>query len=156
MAEGRSFFKQMTDAFGVKPNYAHFWCMANLLANLGLVGEAEEFLRSIAEFDGDMSRESLAWASLLGLCHFKRDAYLGERIAKILIEMDPKNRACYQFLLIIYAVSAQWQNVSGVQKLIKERRLGIIARSSLVDLKNIVHNFKVTDKGQEGIEAVLR
>ncbi|RZB78869.1 Pentatricopeptide repeat-containing protein [Glycine soja] len=138
------------------PNYAHFWCMANLLANLGLVGEAEEFLRSIAEFDGDMSRESLAWASLLGLCHFKRDAYLGERIAKILIEMDPKNRACYQFLLIIYAVSAQWQNVSGVQKLIKERRLGIIARSSLVDLKNIVHNFKVTDKGQEGIEAVLR
>ncbi|KHN41876.1 Pentatricopeptide repeat-containing protein [Glycine soja] len=113
----------------------------------------EEFLRSIAEFDGDMSRESLAWASLLGLCHFKRDAYLGERIAKILIEMDPKNRACYQFLLIIYAVSAQWQNVSGVQKLIKERRLGIIARSSLVDLKNIVHNFKVTDKGQEGIEA---
>uniref|UniRef100_K7LNK7 Pentatricopeptide repeat-containing protein n=1 Tax=Glycine max TaxID=3847 RepID=K7LNK7_SOYBN len=156
LAEGRSFFKQMTDAFGVKPNYAHFWCMANLLANLGLVGEAEEFLRSIAEFDGDMSRESLAWASLLGLCHFKRDAYLGERIAKILIEMDPKNRACYQFLLIIYAVSAQWQNVSGVQKLIKERRLGIIARSSLVDLKNIVHNFKVTDKGQEGIEAVLR
>lgn len=152
--EGRSYFKQMTDVFGVKPNYAHFWCMANLLASVKLVGEAEEFLRSMAEFDGDMSCESLVWASLLGLCHFKRDVYLGERIAKLLVDMDPKNLTCYQFLLIIYAVSAQWENVSEVQKLVKERRLEIIPGSSLVDLKNIVHNFKVTNKGQEGIEAV--
>lgn len=124
--EGRSYFKQMTDVFGVKPNYAHFWCMANLLASVKLVGEAEEFLRSMAEFDGDMSCESLVWASLLGLCHFKRDVYLGERIAKLLVDMDPKNLTCYQFLLIIYAVSAQWENVSEVQKLVKERRLEII------------------------------
>ena len=81
---------------------------------------------------------------------------MGERIAKLLVDMDPKNLTCYQFLLIIYAVSAQWENVSEVQKLVKERRLEIIPGSSLVDLKNIVHNFKVTDKGQEGIEAVLR
>ncbi|TKY70309.1 Pentatricopeptide repeat-containing protein [Spatholobus suberectus] len=154
LAEGRSYFKQMTDVFGVKPNYGHFWCMANLLANVGLVDEAEELLRSIAKFDGDVSCESLLWASLLGLCRFKRDVYLGERIAKLLVDMDPKNLACYQFLLIIYAVSAQWENVSGVQKLLKERRLGIIPGSSLVDLKNIVHNFKVSNKGQEGIEAV--
>ncbi|KAL2348638.1 hypothetical protein Fmac_002638 [Flemingia macrophylla] len=154
LSEGRSYFKQMTHVFGVKPNYAHFWCMANLLANVGLVGEAEEFLRSMAKFDGDISCESLLWASLLGLCRFKRDVYLGERIVKLLVDMDPKNPSCYQFLLIIYAVSAQWENVSGVQKLMKERRLGVIPGSSLVDLKNIVHNFKVSNKGQEGIEAV--
>lgn len=154
LAEGRSYFKQMIDVFGVKPNYAHFWCMANLLANMGLVDEAEEFLRSMAKFDGDVSGVSLLWASLLGLCRFKKDVYLGERIAKLLVDMDPKNLACYQFLLIIYAVSAQWENVSGVQKLMKERRLGMIPGSTLVDLKNIVHNFKVSNKGQEGIEAV--
>nr|KYP66619.1 Pentatricopeptide repeat-containing protein At3g51320 family [Cajanus cajan] len=154
LAEGRSHFKQMTDVFGVKPNYGHFWCMANLLANVGLVGEAEEFLRSMAKFDEDTSCESLLWASLLGLCRFKRDVYLGERIAKLLVDMDPKNPTCYQFLLIIYAVSAQWENVSGVQKLMKERKLGVTPGSSLVDLKNIVHNFKVSNKGQEGIEAV--
>ncbi|KAK7307465.1 hypothetical protein VNO77_40558 [Canavalia gladiata] len=154
LTEGRSYFKQMTDVFDVKPNFAHFWCMANLHANVGLVDEAEEFLRSMAKFDGDMSYESLIWASLLGLCCFKRDVYLGEQIAKLLVDMDPKNLACYQFLLIIYAVAAQWENVSRVQKLMKERRLGMIPGSSLVDLKNIVHNFKVSNKGQEGIEAV--
>ncbi|KAK7406847.1 hypothetical protein VNO78_08481 [Psophocarpus tetragonolobus] len=153
LAEGRSYFKQMTDVFGVKPNYAHFWCMANLLVNVGLVGDAEEFLQSVAKFDGDMSCESLLWASLLGLCRFKRDVYLGERIAKLLVEMDPKNLACYQFLMIIYVVSAQWENVSGVQKLMR-KRLGIIPGSCLVDLKNIVHNFKVSNEGQEGTEAV--
>ncbi|XP_014520159.1 pentatricopeptide repeat-containing protein At3g51320 [Vigna radiata var. radiata] len=154
LAEGRSYFKQMTEVFGLKPNYAHFWCMANLLANVGLADEAEEFLHSMAKFDGHTSCESFLWASLLGLCRFKRDVYLGERIAKLLVNLDPKNLVCYQFLLIIYAVSGQWENVSGVQKLIKERRLGIIPGSSLLDLKNIVHNFKVSNKVQEGIEEV--
>lgn len=154
LVEGRSYFKQMTDVFNVKPNFAHFWCMANLLANVGLVDEAEEFLRNMAKFDGDMSYESLLWASLLGLCRFKRDVYLGEQIAKLLIDMDPKNPACYQFLLNIYAAAAQWENVSRVQKLMKERKLGIIPGSSLLDLKSTVHNFKMTNKQQEGIEAV--
>lgn len=154
LTQGRSYFKQMTDVFGVKPNFAHFWCLANLLANVGLVDEAEECLRDMAKFDGDVSREALLWASLLGLCRFKRDVYLGERIAKFLVDMDPKNLACYQFLLNIYAVAAQWENVSRVQNLMKERRLGVIPGSSLVDLKYIVHNFKVSNKGHEGIEAV--
>ncbi|KAK7252987.1 hypothetical protein RIF29_37333 [Crotalaria pallida] len=154
LTEGRSYFRQMTDVFNVKPNFAHFWCMANLLANVGLVDEAEEFLRNIAKFHDDIPHTSLLWASLLGLCRFKRDVYLGERISKLLIDMDPKNLACYQFLLIIYAVAAQWENVSRVQKLMKERRLEIIPGSSLLDLKYIVHNFKMTDKHQEGIEAL--
>lgn len=154
LSEGRSYFKQMIDVFGLKPNFAHFWCMANLLANAGLVDEAEECLKNMAKFDGDMSQESLLWASLLGMCRFKRDVFLGEQIAKLLVDVDPKNLACYQFLLIIYAVAAQWENVSRVQKLMKERKLGIIPGTSLVDLKYIVHNFKVSNKRHEGIEAV--
>ncbi|CAL5188179.1 unnamed protein product [Lathyrus oleraceus] len=154
LSEGRSYFKQMVDVFGVKPNFAHFWCMANLLANVGLVDEAEECLKSMAKFDGDMSQESLLWAGLLGLCRFKRDVYLGEQIAELLVDMDPKNLSYYQFLLIIYAVAAQWENVSRVQKLMKERKLGIIPGSSLMDMKHTVHNFKVSNKRHEGIEAV--
>ncbi|CAL0331929.1 unnamed protein product [Lupinus luteus] len=154
LIEGRSYFKQMTEVYNVKPNFAHFWCMANLLANVGLVEEAEEFLLNIAKFDGSMSYNLLLSAGLLGLCHFKRDVYLGERIAKLLIDMDPKNIACYQFLLVIYAVAAQWENVSRVQKLMKERKFGITPGSSLLDLKYIVHNFKMTTKQQEGIEVL--
>ncbi|MED6146220.1 hypothetical protein PIB30_032597 [Stylosanthes scabra] len=153
LTEGRFYFKQMTDVFNVKPNFAHFWCMANLLANVGLVDEAEECLKNIIKFDGDISYESLLWAGLLGLCHFKGDVYLGERIAKLLIDMDPKNLACYQFLLVIYAVADQQENVSMVKKLVKDR-LGVIPGSTLVDLKNIVHSFKVSNRRREGIETV--
>ncbi|KAK2425357.1 pentatricopeptide repeat-containing protein, mitochondrial [Trifolium repens] len=154
LSEGRSYFKQMIDMFDVKPNFAHFWCMANLLANVGLVDEAEECLKNMVKFDGNISQESLLRASLLGLCRFKRDMYLGEQLAKLLVDMDPKNLDCYQFLLIIYAVAAQWENVSRVQKLMKERKLEIIPGSSLVELKYIVHNFKVSNKQHEGMEAV--
>ncbi|OIV94856.1 hypothetical protein TanjilG_22053 [Lupinus angustifolius] len=154
LIEGRSYFKQMTDVYNVKPNFAHFWCMANLLANVGLVEEAEEFLLNIAKLDGIMSYNLLLSAGLLGLCRFKRDVYLGERIANLLIDMDPKNIACYQFLLVIYAVAAQWENVSRVQKLMKERKFEMTPGSSLLDLKYIVHSFKMTNKQQEGIEAL--
>jgi hypothetical protein len=51
-------------------------------------------------------------------------------------------------------VAAQWENVSRVQKLMKERKLEIIPGSSLVELKYIVHNFKVSNKQHEGMEAV--
>jgi hypothetical protein len=108
----------------------------------------------MVKFDGNISQESLLRASLLGLCRFKRDVYLGEQLAKLLVDMDPKNLDCYQFLLIIYAVAAQWENVSRVQKLMKERKLEIIPGSSLVELKYIVHNFKVSNKQREGMEAV--
>ncbi|CAL0311448.1 unnamed protein product [Lupinus luteus] len=132
-----SYFKQMTDVYNV-----------NLLANVGLVEEAEEFLLNIAKFDGSMSYNSLLWASLLGLCRFKKYVYLGERIAKLLIKMDPTNIDSYHLM------AAQWENVYRVQKLMKERKSGITPVSSLLELKYIVYNFKMPNKQQEGIEAL--
>ncbi|XP_029148281.1 pentatricopeptide repeat-containing protein At3g51320-like [Arachis hypogaea] len=88
---GIFYFMQMTDVFNVKPNFTYFLCMANFLANIGLVDEAKEFLRSIIKFEGDMSYESLLWESLLGFFHFKGDVDLGEQIAKLVIDLDLKN-----------------------------------------------------------------
>lgn len=154
LTKGRSYFKQMTDIFGVKPNFAHFWCMANLLASVGLIEKAEKFLRRMPEFDGNMSSESLLWANLLSSCRFKKDVSMGEQIAKALIDMEPKNLGCYVFLLNIYAAAGQWENVWRVIKLINKRRLWRIPGCSLVDLKYIVHEFKVSSNNQEGIEAI--
>ena len=49
LAEGRNYFSQMINKFGIKPNFAHFWFMANLYVRVELVQEAEEILRQMPE-----------------------------------------------------------------------------------------------------------
>ncbi|KAH0648751.1 hypothetical protein KY285_033999 [Solanum tuberosum] len=36
VTQAGTYFSDMSDLLGVKPNFAHYWCMANLLAHLGL------------------------------------------------------------------------------------------------------------------------
>ncbi|XP_050128189.1 pentatricopeptide repeat-containing protein At3g51320 [Malus sylvestris] len=140
--EARDYFSQMINVFQVKPNFAHYWCMANALASVGLRQEAEGIIRNMPEVAVDLAPESLAWASLLGSCRFQGDAKLGE-IAKSLIEKEPQNIAYYRLLLNVYAVSGQWENVTQVNKMMKEMKLGRIPGCNLVDLNEIVHELRV-------------
>ncbi|KAK4380893.1 Pentatricopeptide repeat-containing protein [Sesamum angolense] len=90
LTEGRDYLSQMIDVFHVKPNFAHYWCMANLMANVGLMQEAVDILRNIP-IDEDVSPESSLWAGLFGSCRFQGDVSLAEQIAKGLIAQDPQN-----------------------------------------------------------------
>ncbi|KAF8410395.1 hypothetical protein HHK36_002924 [Tetracentron sinense] len=154
LLEGRYHFSQMTNVYSIKPKFAHYWCMANLFAGVGLVQEAEQVLRSMPEEKDDGSSESLVWAGLLGSCRFRGDIDLGERIAKRLIELEPQNASTYALLSNVYAVAGRWEDVAVVKEMLKESGVKKNPGSSLVDLNDIVHKFKVGDKSQQGMEEV--
>ncbi|KAK7820215.1 pentatricopeptide repeat-containing protein [Quercus suber] len=151
LTEGRDYFGLMIDVYTIKPNFAHYWCMANLYAKLGLIQKAEEILRNMPE-DEDKSSESLQWANLLSSCRFLGDVSLGERIAKSLIDMDPQNPSYYQLLLNVYAVAGQWEDVARVKEMMKDRNVGRMPGCNLIDLKELVHSLKVGDYWQERME----
>ncbi|WOG81750.1 hypothetical protein DCAR_0100901 [Daucus carota subsp. sativus] len=142
LTEGINYFNQMTDVFGVKPNFAHYWCMANILASFGLMEEAMEILRNLSSF-AELPKESSLWASLLGLCRFKGNVVLGEQIAKALIDKDPLNQSYYALLMTVYAVAGQWENVALTKETMKERGFKSMPGFTLADLKFIVHNLGV-------------
>lgn len=152
LAEGRAYFGQMIDIFNIKRNFAHYWCMANLYASMGLVKQAEEILRNMPE--DDKSSESLFWANLFGSCRFLGDVSLGEKIAKSLIEVEPHKPSSYQLLLNVYAVACQWEDVARVKDMIKARKVGRIPGCNLKDLKEIVHELRVSDYWREGMDEV--
>lgn len=152
LAEGRSYYSQMINTFHIKPNFAHYWCMANLFAGVGLVQEAEEILRSMPEEDEDLSWESSFWAGLLSSCRFQGDVFLGERIATYLIESEPQNISYYRLLLNVYAVAGRWEDVARVKEMVKERGIKQMPGCNLADLKEIVHEFKLGEKWQQGME----
>ncbi|KAK9670654.1 hypothetical protein RND81_13G215600 [Saponaria officinalis] len=152
--EGRIHFRQMVDTYGLKPNFAHYWCMANLLASNGLVQEALETVRKVSEYSVEMPPESLVWAILLGSCRFQGDVSEAERVAKALIELEPNNTMCYALLLNIYAAAGRWEEAAKVRDLTKEKVAGNLPGCSLIDLIEIVHDFRVGDKKQCGVELV--
>lgn len=153
LAEGRNYFSQMIKVFTIKPNFAHYWCMANLYASRGLIQQAEEIVRNMPV--DDKSSESLFFANLLCSCRFLGGVSLGEQIAKSLIELDPQKPSYYQLLLNVYAVAGQWEDVARVKEMMKDRRVvGRLPGCNLVDLKEIVHEMKVGDYWREGMEEV--
>ncbi|KAG6775670.1 hypothetical protein POTOM_019159 [Populus tomentosa] len=145
LTEGKNFFSQMIYNHGLKPNFAHFWCMANLYARAGLIQEAEDILRTTQEEEEeeDMPLESLVWANLLNSCRFQGNVALGERIANSLIDMEPWNFLHYRLLLNVYAVGGRWDDVAMVKDLVKTKMKGRTPGCNLVDLKEIVHNYEV-------------
>ncbi|XP_022741703.1 pentatricopeptide repeat-containing protein At3g51320 [Durio zibethinus] len=152
IAEGRNYFSQMINKFGIKPNFAHFWCMANLYVSVRLFKEAEEILRQMPFGDDDVSSDSLLWANLLSSCRFRDGVTVGERIATSLIAKEPKNFSYYQLLLNVYAVAGQWEDVARVRQIMKDRGIERVPGCNLVDLKEIVHNFKVGERWWESVE----
>ncbi|GMP27075.1 hypothetical protein CsSME_00003235 [Camellia sinensis var. sinensis] len=148
LIEGRNYFSQMFDLFSIKPNFGHYWCMANLFAGVGLVEEAVEILKSMP-INENVLYESLLWARLLGSCRFQGNVILGEEIAKALIELEPDNPSCYALLLNVYAVAGQWEDVAGTKQMMKEQGIKKIAGCSLFDLQDIVHNLNLGDKWQQ-------
>ncbi|KAD6796101.1 hypothetical protein R6Q59_020017 [Mikania micrantha] len=149
LPEGKNHFLEMTNVFNVKPNFAHYWCMANLYASHGLVHDAVELLKNMP-VDINMSPQSSMWASLLGSCRFKGNTDAGEQIAKSLIEDDPLNHSYHVLLIIIYAVAGQWEDVARMKCMMIERGFSVPG-FSLVELTQIVNSLEVGDKWEDSI-----
>lgn len=154
LAEGRNYFRQMVNLFRIRPNFAHYWCMANLLASNGLVEEALETVRKVNYCAVNVSSESLVWASLLGSCRFQGDSSLAEKVAKALVELEPEDTMCYTLLFNIYAAAGRWEDAAAVKELMKREAGGKMPGCRLLDLIEIVHNFRVADRKQSHTELV--
>ncbi|CAA0821253.1 Pentatricopeptide repeat-containing protein [Striga hermonthica] len=143
LTEGKFYFSQMIDVFRLKPNFAHYWCMANLMARVGLLHDAMNVLMNIPT-DGDgVDREYSLWATLLGSCRFLGDATSSEKIATALIERDPQNYLYYNLLVNIYALAGKWEEVARTKNVMRERGISKVPCCNLKDLNEIVCNVKV-------------
>ncbi|KAL6880400.1 hypothetical protein ACP4OV_011965 [Aristida adscensionis] len=135
--DGKGYFEQMTTIYNLKPTFAHYWCMANIYGSVGLLEEAESLLKSAPD---DLKARALG--GLLGLCRFRGEWELGERIALRLIDLEPSNNAHYALLCSVYAAAGRWDEAHRVKAVIKERDQRFSPGHRLVNLNDIVHLFK--------------
>ncbi|KAM0947581.1 putative tetratricopeptide-like helical domain superfamily [Dioscorea sansibarensis] len=96
--EGYKHINSMEKDFGITPRTEHYGCMVDLLGRAGLLEEAESMINSMP-----MKPNAAVWGALLGACRIHGNAELGERVAKLLLELEPENSGRYAVLSNIYA-----------------------------------------------------
>lgn len=136
--KGLEIFHSMKQIYGVEPKIEHYGCVVDLLGRVGALDEAEKIINSMP-----MKPNSAVWGALLGACRKHGNAEMGERLGRILLELEPKNSGRYALLSNIYAKAGRWDEVGKLRKLMKERGVKTKTGNSIFDLDGSIHIFKV-------------
>ncbi|KAM3201764.1 hypothetical protein P3L10_029388 [Capsicum annuum] len=134
--EGRRYFKQMTEEFGVKPTDKHYACMVDILGRGGFLEEAHEMILSM-----HLAPTSAVWGAMLAASNVHRNVQMAEIAASELFKIEPENSGNYILLSNIYAAAGKWRDVARVRALIREHHVKKNRGSSWIELGSAVHEF---------------
>ncbi|KAF5198786.1 Pentatricopeptide repeat-containing protein [Thalictrum thalictroides] len=138
--DGSTFFRKMTDVYGIKPDIVHYGCMIDLFGRAGMFDKAEEMIGTMP-----MKPDAVIWKALLGACRIHRNLELGEKAGTELINLAPDDHASYVLLSNIYAMANNWSGVHRVRKTMWERGIKKPPGCSSIELDGVVHEFVVGD-----------
>jgi pentatricopeptide repeat protein len=116
--EGRYYFSQMKDRYGILPSADHYACMVDLLGRAGLVIEALDLVRSMT-----VEPHGGVWGALLGACRIHGNTEVAKVAAEHLFKLEPEGIGNYVLLSNTLASAGEWDEVSKVRKLMRIRGL---------------------------------
>lgn len=118
----------------------HYCCIVDLLGRGGLLDEAHDFISKMP-----IKPDTAIWLSLLGACKSHSNIELGERVAELLFELEPKNAATYVLLSNMYAIAGRWNDIERVRKKMKGKSVKKNPGCSWIEVNKQVHFFIVGD-----------
>lgn len=141
--EGFEHFNSMSEVYGLAPRIEHFSCMVDLLGRAGNVHKIENLINTMP-----MTPNALIWRTVLGACcrTHGRNTELGQRAAKMLIEMEPQNAANYVLLSNMHAAGGKWEGVADARQAMRKASVKKEAGCSWVTMKDGVHVFVAGDQ----------
>ncbi|KAL5796255.1 hypothetical protein ACOSQ2_001075 [Xanthoceras sorbifolium] len=138
----RHYFQSMNKVYGIKPGPEHYACMIDLLGRSGKLVEAKELLDEMV-----VEPDATVWKAFLAACRVHGNLELGERAAKNLFELEPKNAMPYVLLSNMYSAAGKWDAAARIRKLMKSRRISKEPGCSWIELNSQVHTFMSEDRG---------
>ncbi|XP_057494498.1 pentatricopeptide repeat-containing protein At5g48910 [Actinidia eriantha] len=138
--EGRLIFDHMVRLVGLEPRIEHFGCMVDLLGRAGHLEEAEKLILEMP-----ITPDDVILKALLGACKTHKNIQMGKRIARLLMEMSPRDSGAYVALSNMYASLGNWEAVAGVRLMMKEGDIRKDPGCSWIMLNGVIHEFLVED-----------
>lgn len=148
---GLEIFESMKEDYGVEPRLEHYGCMVDLLGRAGKLGEAEKFVLEMP-----VKPNAPIWRALLGACRIHKNVEVGERVGKILLEMQPEHSGHYVLLSNIYARANKWKDVTIMRQMMKDKGVRKTPGYSLIEVDGKIHEFTIGDKTHPEIEKIER
>ncbi|KAL1188497.1 Pentatricopeptide repeat-containing protein [Cardamine amara subsp. amara] len=140
--KGLMIFKSMVEDH--KPSLQHYSCIVDMLSRAGEIDTAMELIKNLPE---DFKPGASAWGAILRGCRnsLKSGIITSEAIAEVL-ERDPLCSSGYLLASNAFAVEKSWDDVAMMRRLVKERKVRVIAGYSMVLEGSMARRFLAGDK----------
>lgn len=133
---GRYFFESMDKVYGISPGAEHYACMIDLLGRSGKLNEAEELLNEMV-----VEPDATVWKALLAACRKHGNIELGEKAAKNLFELEPRNSVPYVMLSNMYSKDGRWEDAARIRRLMKSMGISKEPGYSWIEMYGQMHMF---------------
>ncbi|KAK7284746.1 hypothetical protein RJT34_19499 [Clitoria ternatea] len=148
---GLEIFESMKRDHGLEPRLEHYGCMVDLLGRAGKLAEAEKFVLEMP-----VKPNAPIWGALLGACRIHRNVEVGERVGKILVQMQPEHSGYYVLLSNIYARTNKWKEVTIMRQMMKEKGVRKPPGYTMIEIDRKIHEFTIGDRTHPEIEEIER
>ncbi|MBA0863617.1 hypothetical protein Goshw_023663 [Gossypium schwendimanii] len=138
--KGKEIFHSMRKDFGIEPGIKHYGCFVDILCRAGLLNEAYEVIMNMP-----MEPNAVLWGTLLNACAAAANVELAEAAMERLMVLEPCNDGNYVLMSNIYAVKKRWNDVARIRKIMKDEQILRNPGHSLIEVDNVVHEFRVGD-----------
>ncbi|CAI0389200.1 unnamed protein product [Linum tenue] len=109
--EGIELFESMTGEYGFVPRMEHYSCVVNMLARVGRLEAAINFIHQMP-----LELDKSVWGALLTACLDQQNVEVGKLAAEKLIQLEPERAGHYVALYSIYAEAGRWDDAVKVRK----------------------------------------
>lgn len=138
--EGHRLFNLMSSSFGLVPKIEHYSCMVDLLARAGRLHDAWDLIEKMPE-----KPDEVVLGALLAACQKCRNVDVTERVAQLLLELEPSNSGNYVISSKIYADLNKWDDSARMRVLMRQRGVTKTPGCSWIEVENQIHEFHAGD-----------
>ncbi|KZV44243.1 ATP-dependent zinc metalloprotease FTSH 6, chloroplastic-like [Dorcoceras hygrometricum] len=137
--DGKCYFHEMENMHGIEPKMVHFGAMVDVLGRADLLKEAYKFITRMP-----IEADTVVWRTLLSACniHDINDySGVGEKVRKMLIELEPKMSGNIVMVANNYAEAGLWQEAEYLRNRMRDRGLKKMAGESCLEVGGSNYRF---------------
>ncbi|KAL3539112.1 hypothetical protein ACH5RR_002478 [Cinchona calisaya] len=116
--QGRSYFKAMTDEFGIEPRVEHFASIVDVMGRYGNVQEAINIIYKMP-----VEPDKAVWGALLGGCMVHNNVELAQIAAESLFRLDPEDSGPYVSLYNMYVNVGRWDDANKIRMVMEKSKI---------------------------------
>jgi len=151
--EALDIFSKLDVDFKIRPNVRHCNCVVDVLGRAGRLEEAEKFIfEQMKKYE--IEPDIITWTALLGACRTYKDLERAEKIAQIIMDLNPTYASVYVLLSNIYAQSGNMENRNRLRELMDARGIKKTPGLSLVEVNDKVYRFVSEDNSHPNINEI--